>query len=122
SVVDPTAEELGGPFDVVVECVGARGMVGTALDLVAPRGRIVIAGVCVEEDPFMPVVGVMKEVDMAFVSYYTRQEFTLAATLLGSGRLEAASMVTGRVGLGDLDAAVAELSSASQQRKVLVVP
>lgn len=122
AVVDPTTEELGGPFDVVIECVGARGMVATALDVVAPRGRVVIAGVCVEEDAFVPVVGVVKEVDMAFVSYYTRQEFTLVATLLGSGRLDAGALVTGRVGLAELDETVAELSSASGQRKVLVVP
>ena len=76
----------------------------------------------VDPDPFVPVVGVMKEVDMAFVSYYTREEFGSAARLLGSGALDPGPFVTGRVGLDGIVYAFARLATPGEDRKVLVVP
>jgi 2-desacetyl-2-hydroxyethyl bacteriochlorophyllide A dehydrogenase len=122
SVVDPSTEPLGAPYDVVVECVGARGMVATCIDALKPRGTAVIAGVCLEEDPFMPVVGVTKDVDLAFVSYYTHEEFGRSARLLGSGRLDPGPMITDRIGLDDVAATFERLRTPGADRKVLVVP
>lgn len=122
SVVDPTADHPGEGFDVVFECVGSRGMIAACLESVAPRGRIVVAGVCLEEDGFMPVAGVVKDIDMSFVSYYTRQEFTLAAKLLQHSRIDVSDFITGRGGLDDLGRLITELGSPSNQQKVLIEP
>lgn len=121
-VVDPAAQPLGGPYDVVIECAGVPGMVASCIDAAAPRGRIVIAGVCIDPDPFSPVAGVVKEVEMHFVSYYTRREFRHTARLLADGRLDPGPLVTGRVGLTGVAAAVTDLARPGAQRKVLVVP
>ena len=120
--IDPSTEELGGSYDVVVECVGAVGMVSQVIDALGHRGRGVIAGVCLEQDPFMPVVAVMKDVDLRFVSYYTTSEFATAGRLLGSGQIDYGSFVTATRGLDDLADTVAELKSPTDQRKVLIVP
>lgn len=120
--VDPSAEPLDGPYDVVVECVGARGLVAQVVDLLGPRGRGVVAGVCIEEDPFMPVVGVTKDIDLRFASYYSTSEFATAARLLGSGQIDVSGYVTSTRGLEDLAGTVAELKGTTEQRKVLILP
>src|SRR5256885_911005 len=43
AVVDPTTDELGGPYDVVFECVGQPGLLDVAAAVAATHGRIVIA-------------------------------------------------------------------------------
>lgn len=65
---------------------------------------------------------VVDEVDMSFVSYYTRQEFALTARLLGTGQLDPGPFVTERVGLHELDRIFDTLGRPSDQRKVLIVP
>lgn len=123
TVVDPTATELGAAYDVAVECVGIPGMLGTVLDALASRGRGVVAGVCADPDPVSPLAGVVKDVELHFVSYYRRAEFAAAARLLGAGRLpEAERMVSRRVGLEDLEEAVTRLEASAEDAKVLVVP
>lgn len=120
--VDPAGEDLGGPYDVVVEAVGAAGMVGAVVDRLRPRGRGVIAGVCLTEDPFMPVMGVTKDVDLLFASYYTTTEFAAAARLLGSGEIDYSSFVTARHGLDELPTLLDTLSGPHEERKVLITP
>ena len=55
SVHDPNNDPAPSGFDVVLECVGAPGMVHTAIDAAAARGRVVIAGVCTAPDQFVPL-------------------------------------------------------------------
>lgn len=122
SVVDPTVEDIGGGYDVVVECVGAVGMVDLCIGALRPRGRAVIAGVCMEADPFWPIAAVTKDVTLAFASYYTGSEFAESARLVASGELDASALVTRTVSLDELPAAFAHLKTAKDQRKVLVRP
>lgn len=121
-VVDPGADELGSGYDVVVECVGAPGMVDLAIGALRGRGRAVIAGVCMEADPFWPVVGVTKDVTVAFASYYTRAEFAESVRVLASGELDASALVTRAVTLDELPAVFAGLRTDKVERKVLVRP
>ncbi|GAC83049.1 putative zinc-containing alcohol dehydrogenase [Gordonia paraffinivorans NBRC 108238] len=109
-------------FDVVIECVGKPGMVASALDAVATHGRIVVAGVCLSEDRFMPVAGVVKEVSIHFVSYYTRAEFATAAAELSSGAVGSSTLVSAIVGLDAVGRVFTELSEPNDHRKVLVAP
>jgi len=122
SVVDPTAEAVGVGYDVAVECVGAPGMVDLVIGALRGRGRGVIAGVCMEADPFWPIGAVTKDVTLSFASYYTRAEFAEAARLLASGELDPGPFVTRTVSLDELPAAFARLRTAKDERKVLVLP
>jgi (R,R)-butanediol dehydrogenase/meso-butanediol dehydrogenase/diacetyl reductase len=121
-VIDPEATPTGDGFHVVFECVGVPGLIDTALAAVASRGRIVVAGVCMTPDPFMPLVGVVKDVDMSFVSYYTRQEFGLVAELLRAGNIDLSAFLTGTTGLNTIQQAVTSLRVPSAQAKILVRP
>jgi 2-desacetyl-2-hydroxyethyl bacteriochlorophyllide A dehydrogenase len=121
--VDPDSDELGRDFDVVFECVGAPGLIDTAIGVIRPRGRVVVAGVCLAPDQLAPGAPLMLEATLRWVMYYTRAEFALAARLVATGDVDAAAFVTGRVPLDGIDAAFADLKSGTTtHRKVLVVP
>jgi len=121
-VHDPTAGPLPSGFGVVFECSGVPGMVQAAVDAAGVRGHVVIAGVCVVPDQIVPVVAIMKEVDVSFAVYYRGCEFAEAADLLASGALDAGAYVSGRVGLDGVDGAFQTLLSPNTERKILVTP
>jgi 2-desacetyl-2-hydroxyethyl bacteriochlorophyllide A dehydrogenase len=123
AVVDPASEELGNGFDVVFECVGAPGLIGAAAGVIRPRGRIVVAGVCLQPDALPPGIPLMREATLRWVMYYTRAEFRLAARLLERGDIDGDAFVTGHTTLDNIDDAFRELKSGrSAHRKLLVVP
>ncbi len=119
---DELPAQVESGFDVVVECVGKPGMIASALDVVATHGTVVIAGVCLSPDTFMPVAGVVKEITMHFVSYYTKREFDTAAAELNKGAIGSSTLVSGIVGLDETDRVVRELSAPNDHRKVLIAP
>jgi (R,R)-butanediol dehydrogenase/meso-butanediol dehydrogenase/diacetyl reductase len=54
--LDPANEEVGRDFDVVVDCVGRPGLLNTAVAATVTKGRVVIAGVCSDPDPYLPMM------------------------------------------------------------------
>jgi (R,R)-butanediol dehydrogenase/meso-butanediol dehydrogenase/diacetyl reductase len=117
-----TSDVPRNAFDVVIECVGKVGLLDEALGALANYGRIVMAGVSYATEPFMPLVGLMKEADVRWASFYTRGEYAATARLLSAGELRTDGLITGRIGFDDLDATFAELRGATHHRKVIVVP
>lgn len=117
-----TDTDPGNDYDLVVECVGKTGMVAASLDAVTGGGRVVIAGVCMSEDTFMPVAGVVKDITMSFVSYYTREEFAFAAAELGSGAMTLDGFVSGYAALDELQGVVEGLGRPTEQQKIIVTP
>jgi threonine dehydrogenase-like Zn-dependent dehydrogenase len=130
AVVDPTAEpgfaalrrEAGGRSAMVFECVGVPGVIQSILQD-APRGaRVVVAGVCMEEDRIRPLFGIYKELSVHFVLGYTPDEFARALRALAEGAIDAAPLVTGRVGLGGVEGAFEDLGHPGVHAKILVEP
>jgi (R,R)-butanediol dehydrogenase/meso-butanediol dehydrogenase/diacetyl reductase len=121
-VHDPADGPPPGRFDVVVECVGAPGMIQAAVDATGVRGKVVVAGVCVVPDQVQPLAAVLKEVQVRFAVYYRRSEFAAAAALLESGEIDARAFVTSQVGLDGVTRAFETLLSTTTERKVLVTP
>ena len=121
-VHDPADGPPPSGFDVVFECVGAPGMVQAAIDAVSARGRVVIAGVCVEPDRIIPITAVMKEVQLRFAVCYRPEEFRAAAVLVGSGEIDARAFVTRAVGLNGVNEAFERLLSSTVDRKIFVTP
>jgi len=119
---DPTSEPPLRDFDVVFECAGVPGMVQTAIDAAATRGRVVIAGVCIQPDQVTPVTALLKEIELRFAVYYRGAEFAASAALLASGDIDPTAFVTDRVGLADVSDAFARLGSSTDERKILVTP
>jgi (R,R)-butanediol dehydrogenase / meso-butanediol dehydrogenase / diacetyl reductase len=122
-VHDPGTGPAPAGFDVVIECVGVPGMLQTAIDAAAVHGRVVVAGVCVQPDPVVPITAVMKELELRFAVFYRLAEFDAAARLLAGGGFDTDAFVSTRVGLDTVGAAFTRLlDHSTDERKVLVLP
>lgn len=119
------AESLGaaGPKrPVIFECVGVPGMIDGVLAAAPVQSRVVVVGVCMGEDRFRPTLAIGKEIDLRFVFGYTPLEFRDTLYLLAEGKVDAAALVTGTVGLDGVDAAFRALSDPEAHAKVLIDP
>jgi (R,R)-butanediol dehydrogenase/meso-butanediol dehydrogenase/diacetyl reductase len=121
TVVDP-AQSKPGSADIIFECVGLPGLLRQCIDVAPLHGRIVVVGVCRGEDQIFPRVALRKELSIQFVLGYTRQEFALVLDMLGSGRIDAAPLITGIIGLDELPAMFEALRKPGDHAKVLIDP
>ncbi len=122
-VHDPSQGPAAPGFDVVFECVGAPGLIQAAVDAVAVKGRVVVAGVCTTPDQIVPLAAVMKEVSIRFAVYYRGDEFAAAADLLNSGGVSVTDFVSASVDLGGVAGAFERLThSSGGAGKTLVIP
>jgi (R,R)-butanediol dehydrogenase/meso-butanediol dehydrogenase/diacetyl reductase len=117
----PQVETItGGTPDVIFECVGAPGLIGATM-MDAPRGcRIVVAGVCPQPDTIMPIMGIMKELELQFVLGYRAADFDYVIAMLASDRIDASPMVTDIVDLDGLPSAFEALRRPAHQCKVML--
>ncbi len=118
------AEALGaGPKrPVIFECVGLPGMIDSIIAAAPLLSRIVVVGVCMGADRIRPAMAVNKEIDLRFVVGYSPLEFRDTLHMLAEGKLDAAPLVTGTVGLAGVDHAFAELSKPDVHAKILIDP
>jgi (R,R)-butanediol dehydrogenase/meso-butanediol dehydrogenase/diacetyl reductase len=117
----PQVERIAakGP-DIIFECVGAPGLIGQSM-AEAPRGaKIVIAGVCQQPDTIMPLMGIMKELNLQFVLGYRPADFDFVIAMIASNRIDTAGMVTDIVDLNGLPQAFEALRSPTHQCKVML--
>ena len=123
-VVDPAQ---ASPFDmakpaVVFEAVGVPGIVNDVMRR-APMGtRLVVAGVCMEADPILPLFGIAKEINVQFVNAYSAEEFAESLRVIAEGEIDVAPLVTGEVGLDGVGAAFDDLANPDTHCKILVTP
>jgi threonine dehydrogenase-like Zn-dependent dehydrogenase len=118
-VVEPTAEraelarglgaeELDGALaDLVVDAVGSQ--LGTALDRVAKGGRILLFGVNARARTEVAQERITRDELTILGSFVGQDVFPDAIRLLEGGRLDLGPLVTHRIGLEELPAAVEEL-------------
>ncbi|MGD9812564.1 MAG: alcohol dehydrogenase catalytic domain-containing protein [Sphingobium sp.] len=119
---DNFAKLAGGMPEIVVECAGVPGMMDLAAGLAAPRGRVVMAGACLQTETFVPIVATMKELTYQFAVCYTRQEFALAEKLISARRIDPMPMFDGTVTLDQLPERFEELRSDKRACKVMLAP
>ena len=126
-VIDPAQESAYArlPADkqaIIFECVGVPGLIQQVLEG-APRGaRVVVAGVCMEADTIEPLFAIVKELNLQFVIGYTPDEFASCLHLLAEGKVDAASLITAKVGLDGVKSAFGELANPERHTKILVEP
>ncbi|MDE2595677.1 MAG: alcohol dehydrogenase catalytic domain-containing protein [Sphingomonadales bacterium] len=119
-------DALGGAPQVVLECVGAEGMLGKAVSHAAQFARIVSLGFCTAPDPLMPAMAAYKCVSMQFAVGYSMKEFLYIADQLdrdrihGGGHVDPKALVTANIALADLPATFARLREPNQETKVHV--
>jgi threonine dehydrogenase-like Zn-dependent dehydrogenase len=128
-VVDPARQRAidawqaaaRGPA-VVFECVGVPGLLDQIMRDAPHETRIVVAGVCMEDDRIRPMLGINKELSVQFVLGYRPDEFADTLTALAEGRIPAEPVVTGRVGVEGVAAAFHDLATPDAHAKILVEP
>jgi len=129
-VIDPAAGDVGEAFarltggqpQVVFECVGVPGMLAQAVSLVAIRGQVIVAGVIIEQDTFLPIVALGKEVTIRYSQAYAERDFEAVIDAIARGRIAPAPIHTSTVSLDALPAAFAALRGNPRECKVLISP
>ncbi|MGH3459297.1 zinc-binding dehydrogenase [Aeromicrobium sp.] len=107
---------------VIFECVGVPGILEQIITSAPLFSRVVVVGVCMQPDQLRPAVAINKEIDLRFVLGYTPPEFHETLRLLASGKVIAAPIVTGSVGLPGVDNAFTTLGDPEVHAKILVDP
>src|SRR5882757_8196459 len=107
---------------LIFECVGIPGLLQQVFEGAPRDARIVVVGVCMETDRSEPMLGIMKELNVQYVLGYTPEEFAHSLRLIAEGQVDAASLVTGRVGIGGVAQAFADLANPETHTKIVVEP
>lgn len=113
-------DALGGPADIVFECVGKPGLIAQAIDSVRPRGTVVVLGLCNKPDTFVPFRAVAKEVRIQTSAFFETPEFETVLRTLDAGAAEPHALITGTVPLAEMPATFEALRHRTAQCKVLV--
>jgi (R,R)-butanediol dehydrogenase/meso-butanediol dehydrogenase/diacetyl reductase len=113
---------LGGPPDIVFECVGQPGVIERAVNLVRRRGKVVVLGLCFARDNWVPFMSVAKEVRIQPAAFFNLKDFQYSVDILDSGAVEPRAMVTDSVKLDDMPPMFEALRRRTHQCKVLVEP
>lgn len=107
---------------VIFECVGVPGLIDRLMTDAPRAARIVVAGVCMDDDRIRPMVGINKELSLQFVLGYAPHEFAQTLQAIAEGQIDVAPLITDRVGLDEVPAAFERLRSPGDQAKILVEP
>ncbi len=107
---------------VIFECVGVPGMIDGVLGAAPLQSRVVVVGVCMGSDQIRPTMALSKEIDIRFVFGYTPLEFRDTLHMLADGKLNAAPLVTGTVGLDGVAAAFDALGDPEAHAKIVIDP
>lgn len=126
-VVDPREETAwaragtSGPV-VAFEAIGVPGILDDMMRCAPAGSRIVVVGVCMNPDTVNPYFGISKELNIQFVLGYTPEEFAESLRNLAEGVIDAAPLVTARVGLDRVAWAFDALGDPEEHCKIIVEP
>jgi threonine dehydrogenase-like Zn-dependent dehydrogenase len=107
---------------VIFECVGAPGILDGVIASAPLFSRVIGVGVCMGEDRIRPSMAINKEIDLRFVVGYTPLEFHDTLQMLAEGKINAAPLVTGVVGLPGVAAAFDALAKPNEHAKIMIDP
>jgi len=121
-VSDQFQKIAGRPPDIIFECVGAPGVLQETIMLAPSDGQIIVVGVCSQPDTIMPVMAILKEIDIRFVLAYRPADFRFVIDMIASNRIDALLMLTDTVGFDGFPSAFEALRKPAHQCKVLLEP
>jgi threonine dehydrogenase-like Zn-dependent dehydrogenase len=107
---------------LIFECVGVPGLLQQVFEGAPRDARVVVVGVCMETDRSEPMLAILKELNVQYVLAYTLDEFTASLRMLAEGQVDAASLVTGRVGIDGVAQAFSDLANPETHTKIMVEP
>lgn len=115
-------EALGGPPDIVYECVGVEGMLAKSIIHAKLYGTVVSLGFCTHPDPVMPSMASYKCVTLKFLVGYSMREFLYIADQMDKGHTDPKAIITNDIGLMGLPAMMEHLRGSNAETKVHVHP
>lgn len=107
---------------LIFECVGVPGLIQQVFEGAPRDARIVVVGVCMEQDRSEPMLGIIKELSVQYVLGYTPDEFASALRLIAEGHVDAASLITATVSIDGVAQAFADLANPERHTKIIVDP
>ena len=107
---------------LIFECVGVPGLLQQVFEGAPRDARVVVVGVCMENDHSEPLLGILKELAVQFVYAYTPDEYAYALRLIAEGDVDAAAMVTATVGLDGVAQAFTDLANPERHTKIIIDP
>jgi len=107
---------------VIFEAVGVPGMIEQAMRMAPKDARILVVGVCMQEDRFHPMLGIGRELSIQFVLGYDPMEFSGALAAIADGKTDLSPWLTGTVGVDGVPQAFADLADPEHHAKILVIP
>jgi (R,R)-butanediol dehydrogenase/meso-butanediol dehydrogenase/diacetyl reductase len=117
---DAVADLLGGPPQYVFECVGAPGLLDQAIMCAAPRGAVIVSGLCYEPDPIASAAAVFKELRLQFSNAYRMADFEAVCARLRAEPGKADKLVTAEIALEEFPSVFEALRGRTAHCKVLV--
>lgn len=107
---------------VVLECSGRPGLIGDAMVIGDVEARIGVVGMCTSQDHFMPLPGLVKEVDIRFCMFYEQRDFVDTLDALDRGLLDIDGFVTETVDFSSLPDRFAALGANPNGGKIVLQP
>lgn len=113
-------EISGRSPELIFECIGIKGTLDQAMSMIAPRGQIVVVGVCMEPDQISPMQGIFKEISIDFVLGYDPIDFNETINALTTGEIKPQPMVTDIISIGQVPEMFEALRKPGSRAKVMV--
>jgi threonine dehydrogenase-like Zn-dependent dehydrogenase len=107
---------------VYFECVGVPGVIDQMMLGAGKGARIVVVGVCMEDDLLRPFHGIARELNIQFVLGYTPEEFAQTLFKIAEGEIVVEPLITGIVGIDGVAQAFKDLGDPENHAKILVKP
>ncbi len=115
--------KTNGGFDKVIECCGNAPAVTSAILVVKPGGRVVLAGVSLDAITIPTALAVTKELDLQGAIAYTKKEFQECIDLMSNKQIDVLKFKDDLVRLEDVQASYERLTSGTDAAiKILVDP
>jgi threonine dehydrogenase-like Zn-dependent dehydrogenase len=107
---------------VIFEAVGVPGMIDQAMRMAPKDARILVVGVCMQQDRLHPLLGISRELNIQFALGYTPVEFNDSLHAIAEGKVDLTPWLTGTVDIDGVPQAFKDLGDPEQHAKILVVP
>lgn len=127
--IDPREEpawaawnRAGKGAPVVFEAIGVPGIINDIMKNAPAGSRVVVVGVCMENDTINPFFGISKELNIQFALGYDPMEFAGSLRSIAEGEIDVAPLVTAQVGLDEVAWAFDALGNPEEHCKIVVKP
>jgi (R,R)-butanediol dehydrogenase / meso-butanediol dehydrogenase / diacetyl reductase len=116
------AQSEGRSRVIAFECTGESGMIDKLI-YALPRGaKIMVVGAHVRDDVIRPWVAVYKAIVINFQHGDTTNAYPITLSRIASGKIDAESLITARVGLDGVAQAFRDLQGWNEHVRIIVMP